>query len=40
MTCHIIMIQIPIVLIQDIKKMNGDALKDHLKDRKLDFQGL
>ena len=23
----------------DIKKMNGDALKDHLKERKLDLQG-
>jgi hypothetical protein len=23
----------------DIKKMNGDALKEHLKERKLDFQG-
>ena len=23
----------------DIKKMNGDALKEHLKERKLDVQG-
>jgi hypothetical protein len=25
--------------VMDIKKMNGDALKDHLKERKLDLQG-